>query len=514
MPQTTIEAPAVETANRTEPSVASTVAEKASVRPVKKQPHPVYDIIVIGAGSGGLSVALPMHEFGFKVLLIDKSDKKIGGDCLNDGCVPSKALIHAARTVHKAREATRFGLEVRGEVDMATVTQFVHERQDSIREHENAGYFQNMGIDVALGTARFVAEDLVEVDGSCYRGRKIVIATGSRPRKLSIPGIEQVEFLTNQNVFDLQRLPKRLLIIGAGPIGIEMAQAFQRLGAAVTVVHNKPMILDKEAAEISSILYRRLEGEGIKFILSSETLRFADGHHLLIKSKEGKEETLAFDAVLVSIGRVMNTEQLDLPKAGVETNKRSIVVNEYLQTTNRKVFVCGDIAGSLLFSHAAEQQATVLLNNFLSPLKKKLDNRHMSWVTFTDPEVATFGYSEQQLKEKKIAYEKLSMDFKEDDRAVVEEYQYGRLLLYIEKSSLLNWSPKLLGGSMIAPQAGEMFQELVLANTHKLGINAFFNKIYAYPTASTVNKRIVMAKKQQQITPLVKKLLQLLYKIK
>lgn len=514
MPQTTIEAPALETENRTKPSVENTVAEKPSARPVRQLPDTVYDIIVIGAGSGGLSVALPMHEFGFKVLLIDKSDRKIGGDCLNDGCVPSKALIHAARIVHQAREAARFGLEVQGEVGMANVTQFIHDRQDVIREHENAGYFRNIGLDVALGTARFVSEDMVEVDGSRYRGRKIVIATGSRPRQLSIPGIEQVDFLTNQSIFDLQKLPESLLIIGGGPIGIEMAQAFQRLGTAVTVLHNKPMILNKEAAEISGILYSRLKAEGVRFMLASETVRFADGHHLLIKTKEGKEETLAFDQVLVSIGRVMNTEQLDLPRAGIETNEKGIVVNDYLQTTNSKVYVCGDIAGSLLFSHAAEQQATVLLNNFLSPFKKKLDNRHMSWVTFTDPEVATFGYSEQQLKEKKMSYEKLAMDFSEDDRAVVEEYQYGKVVLYIEKSSLFNWNPKLLGGSMIAPHAGEMFQELVLANTHKLGINAFFNKIYAYPTASTVNKRIVMTKKQQQLTPLVKKLLQLLYKIK
>lgn len=506
MPATSIKEPVAAPVNSTATAPAPAAAKEPAV--------PTYDIIVIGAGSGGLSVALPMHEFGFRVLLIDKTDEAMGGECLNDGCVPSKALIHAARVVHEAREAARFGLQVQGEASLADVMQYIRERQDIIRKHESAAYFRSIGIEVALGTARFVGKDIVEVGGNHFRGKKIVLATGSRPRRLSIPGSGEVSFLTNQSIFKLQRLPKKLLVIGGGPIGIEMAQAFQRLGAAVTVVHDQAMILDKEAGEIASVLYKRLEEEGIRFVLKAETLRFTDAHHLLIKNKEGLEETLGFDEVLLSIGRELNTEQLDLPMAGVKTNERGIVVNEYLQTTNKQVYVCGDIAGSLLFSHAAEQQATILLNNFLSPFKKKLDNRHMSWVTLTDPEVATFGYSESQLKEKNIRYERLAIDFTEDDRAVVEDYQYGKLVLYVEKSGLLNWNPKLLGGSMIAPHAGEMFQELVLANTHGMGINAFFNKIYAYPTGATVNKSIVMAKKQQQLTPFVKKLLQLLYKIK
>ncbi len=473
----------------------------------------VYDIIVIGAGSGGLSVALPLHEFGMKVLLIDKKDEAIGGDCLNDGCIPSKALIHVAKIVQQAKESEKFGLQVQGVADMEKVMAYVRERQGIIRKHENADFFRKKGIAVALGIARFISEDSVEVAGKQYKGRKIVIATGSRPRKLSFPGSDGQHYLTNQSVFDLKHLPEKLLVIGGGPIGIEMAQAFRRLGSEVTVVHNKESILDKESQEISNILLQRLKEEGIHFLLGSETIRFTDTKHLLIKTQEQQEVTLEFDEMLVSIGRELNTEQLDLSKAGIATDENGIVVNEYLQTSNKQVYVCGDIAGSLMFSHAAEQQATVLLNNFMSPLKKKLDNKNMSWVTFTDPEVATFGYSEQQLKEKQISYEKLTLNFKEDDRAVVEAYQYGKLILYIQKSSLFNWNLKLLGGTMIAPHAGEMFQELVLANTNKIGINAFFNKIYAYPTGSTINKRIVMAKKQEQLKPFVKKILQLLYRI-
>jgi pyruvate/2-oxoglutarate dehydrogenase complex dihydrolipoamide dehydrogenase (E3) component len=471
-----------------------------------------YDVIVIGAGSGGLSVAIPMQKFGFKVLLIDKTDHAIGGDCLNDGCVPSKSLIHVARIVHHARQAGRFGLQVSGEVDIDKVTAYVRSRQNEIREHENASYFREMGMDVALGNAQFVSENQVSVAGQTYRGKNIVIATGSRPRQLHIPGIENINYLDNRGIFDIRKLPKNLLVIGGGPIGIEMAQAFRRLGSEVTVVHSKSMILDKEAREITSILYKRLTEEGIQFYLEAQASRFIGTDRLVVETKQGEKE-LAFDTLLVAIGRELSTEELALEKASIQTSKGGIVVDDHLRTTNKQVYVCGDIAGSLQFSHAAEQQATILLNNFLSPLKKKLDNKHMSWVTFTDPEVATFGHQEDHLKEQNMGYEKLEMDFTEDDRAVVEDYQYGKLVLYIEAQSLLNRNPKLLGGSMIAPNAGELFQELVLANNSGLGIDALFNKIYAYPTASAVNKRIVLHKKEEQLTDLVKKGLHFLYKI-
>lgn len=480
---------------------------------MNNSPHKVYDVIVIGAGSAGLSVAIPMQKFGFNVLLIDKTDHAIGGDCLNDGCVPSKSLIHVAHIVHQARNSIQFGLQVQGEVDIQKVTEYVRSRQAIIRAHENAHYFRQMGMDVALGKASFVSRDQVQVKGQVYCGKKIVIATGSRPRQLNIPGSEGINYLDNKGIFNINKLPKQLLIIGGGPFGIEMAQAFGRLGSAVTVVHSKSMILEKETKEISSILYKRLKGEGITFHLNASALKFPASNCLLITNEVMQEEEINFDTLLVAIGRELNVEELDLAKAGIQTENNRIVVNEYLQTTNKQVYVCGDMAGSLQFSHAAEQHATLLLNNFLAPFKKKLDNKHMSWVTFTDPEVATFGYSEKYLQDHKIAYEKLQMNFEEDDRAVVEDYQYGKLVLYIDKQNLLNKNPKLLGGSMVAPKAGEIIQELILANTSGLGINALFEKIYPYPTASTINKRIVLHKKEEQLTSLVKKGLQLLYKL-
>jgi pyruvate/2-oxoglutarate dehydrogenase complex dihydrolipoamide dehydrogenase (E3) component len=466
---------------------------------------------VIGAGSGGLSVALPMHEFGFKVLLIDKTDHAIGGDCLNDGCVPSKALIHISRMVYQARKSQQFGLQVSGEVNMQEVMQYVRERQEIIRAHENATFFRNMGIDVALGKATFVSPNQIQVAGKVYEGKKIVIATGSRPRKLTIPGVEKARVYDNQNIFDIDFLPHKLVVIGAGPIGMELGQAFRRFGSEVTIVHNKASILDKEESEITHILLERLVAEGITFYLETEATAFTSDHTLLIQPNGQPRKELEFDAILLSIGRELNIEELDLEKGGIDVEHHQIKVNEHLQTSNKQVFVCGDIAGDLKFSHAAEQHAAILLNNFISPIKKSLNNKYMSWVTFTDPEIATFGYSEIQLQEKKISYEKLSLDFQEDDRAVVEDYQYGKLILYIEEKTLLNQNPNILGGTMIAPNAGELFQELVLANSAHLGINALFDKIYAYPTASAVNKRIILEKKREQITSVVKKLMQTLY---
>ncbi|QHT71151.1 FAD-dependent oxidoreductase [Rhodocytophaga rosea] len=473
---------------------------------------PLYDIIVIGAGSAGLSIALPMHEFGFKVLLIDKSDHQIGGDCLNDGCVPSKSLIHVARQVYQANHSQEFGMNISGKVDMSKVWKYVKERQNIIRKHENAAFFRNMGIEVALGTASFVSADEIEVSGQVYKGKKIVIATGSRPKKLQIPGIEQVKWYDNQSIFAIDFLPDKLLVIGGGPIGVELGQAFSRLGSQVSIVHNKAHILDKEEPEITTILQERLLKEGITFHLQAEVLSFTNSNTVAVR-QDDKQLSLTFDAVLVAAGRELNIESLQLSTAGIETENGNIKVNKYLQTTNKHVFVCGDVAGNLKFSHAAEQQATILLNNFLSPLKKPLDNKHMSWVTFTDPEVATFGYSLKELKDKKIAFEKLSLDFDEDDRAVVEDYQYGKLILYIEQKKLLNQNPKILGGTMIAPNAGELIQELILANSAGMGIEALFNKIYPYPTASAVNKRIILNKKREQLTPFVKKVLHTLYNI-
>jgi pyruvate/2-oxoglutarate dehydrogenase complex dihydrolipoamide dehydrogenase (E3) component len=462
-----------------------------------------HDIIVIGAGSGGLNIAGFMNKAGFKVLLIDKKAETIGGDCLNHGCVPSKAMIHTARLIHDGKKASDFGIKTSGVVDLKKVVAYVKQKQDIIRKHENPDWFKSIGMDVALGNAQFISKNTVRVGKKDYTAKKIVIATGSRPRQLTLPGIEKVKTYTNEEIFHLDKLPKKLLVIGGGPIGIEIGQCFLRFGSKVHVVQNMSSFLPKEDPQIADVLLQRLKQEGMSFSFDAKTIEFPTKNTLIIEQKS-KKKTLEFDAVFVAIGRQLNIEDLGLDAAGIKYTDRKIIVTEHLQTTNSSVYLCGDVAGSYQFTHAAELHAGVILKNFFSPFKKKLNNDKLSWVTYTDPEIATFGVNEQELKARGVKYEKLVTDFKDDDRAIVDEYQDGRLQIYIAKD-------QILGGSMVAPHAGELFQEFVLANSANLSLSKMFEKIYPYPTASRINKRVISQYMSRKLSDGNKKLLRLLY---
>jgi len=442
-----------------------------------------YDIIVIGAGSGGLNIAGFMRWAGFKTLLIDNSDKNIGGDCLNYGCVPSKALIHVSRLIDSAREAKRFGVNTLGRVDIKKVMGYVKSKQDIIRKHENAPYLRKKGMDVALGKVEFISSNKISVDNEIYHAKKIVIATGSRPRELDVPGFDMVKSYTNETIFDIDRLPKNLLVIGGGPIGIELGQAFQRLGSKVTVVHRGSSFLNKEDPKVAEVLKRKLESEGMCILLKCTPEKFTSSKEVILKSL-GRKMKMRFDAVLVSIGRVINIDRLSLENAGIDIEGGRLIVDDYLRTTNKDVYVCGDAAGSFQFTHAAELQAGVIINNLFNPIKKKVDYDNLSWVTYTSPEIATFGLDQDELKRRDIKFDRLELDFKDDDRSIVNDYTEGKLIVYVSKD-------RIVGGTMIAMGAGELFQELVLANSKGLKIKDIFNKIYAYPTASRVNKQII-----------------------
>ena len=466
-----------------------------------------YDIIVIGAGSGGLNVAMFMNKAGFKVLLIDKSDKSIGGDCLNTGCVPSKALIHASRLVHEGKSSERFGLKLTGNIDLAKVMNYVKSKQNIIRKHENAAYFRSLGISVELGKAKFVNKNSVSVNNKVYSAKKIILATGSRPRKLNIPGIEKVNYHTNETIFGVKKLPKKMVIIGGGPIGIELGQAFNSLGTKVTIVDTNNKFLPKETEEISDVLLKRLKKEGMTFLFNTKPVRFLSSNNLIVETKN-KKGRLEFDLILISIGRSLNIENLSIEKAGIETDETGykLKVDNYLRTTNKNVLVCGDVAGSYQFTHAAEMHAGILLNNFFSPFKKKITYDNLSWVTYTSPEIATFDLNEKTLIERKIKYERLELKFDDDDRAIIDETTNGKLILFVAKN-------KILGGSMIAENAGELFQELLLAKTARVNIKNLFKKTYPYPTASRVNKKIISNHFSKKLTFFVKSLLKFLYKI-
>jgi len=426
-----------------------------------------------------------MNKLGFKTLLIDKDENNIGGDCLNTGCVPSKALIHISRLVHDARQTQEFGLNISGEIDVKKVMKYIFDKQEIIRDHENAEYFRNEGLDVAIGEARFHDSNSIIVNDQLYRAKRYVIATGSTPKTLPLTGLEHVQSYTNEDVFDLKELPQNMVVVGAGPIGLELGQAFSRLGVKISVVDVADRILLKEEAEIADILKGQLEKEDIKFHLNAKPIEVTAQKELIIQ-KDGNTEKLPCDAVLFAVGRTLNHSNLDLEKAGIKLKDNTIQINDYLRTTNKRVYVCGDAVGSLQFSHGAELHARIILNNFFSTLKKKLTYKNFSWVTFTSPEVATFGLTLSDLEQKGISFERLSLDFKDDDRAIVDNYQYGKLVLYVQQTNAVRRNPKIR-------------------------LNSLFDKIYSYPTASRVNQAIVVNKKMNEITPSVKKLLKLIY---
>jgi pyruvate/2-oxoglutarate dehydrogenase complex dihydrolipoamide dehydrogenase (E3) component len=363
-----------------------------------------------------------------------------------------------------------------------------------------------------LGEAHFSNKNEIEVNGKKYSAKKIVIATGSKPRKLKVPGVEKVKYYDNESIFHISELPERLLIVGGGPIGIEIAQAMNRLGSKITVVQHADKILEHDDPAVTEILLEQLQKEGVHFLLNADVEHFISANEALVKLKDGQTKNIQFDAVFAGIGRELDLKPLQLSNAGIRFRKDKIVTDKYLRTTNKNVFVCGDVAGDLKFSHAAEFHARILLNNFFSPFNKRLNDDHMSWVTFTDPELATFGLNEKQLRERNISYKKLEQNFKEDDRAVTDHYQYAKMILYISKGGLFK-KEKILGGTMVAPHAGELIQELILANTSKLPVNAIFNKIYPYPVASRINQQIVVKDKEESLTNSIKKLLRIAFKI-
>lgn len=465
-----------------------------------------YDLIVIGAGSGGLNVAGFANRVGLKVLLIDRRDEDIGGDCLNFGCVPSKALIHVSREVYAARKSRDFGLEVSGEVDMKKVVSYIRSKKDFIRAHENASYFREKGMDVVLGEAKFAPKNSVVVDGKEYFGKRIVIATGGRPRELKVKGSEFLKYgknlFNNENVFDLERLPKRLVVVGGGPIGVEIGQALSRLGSKVTYLIRDDKFLPKEDPEIAGVLLERLKAEGIEFRFKTSLLEVLDSRRLLIKER-GEKKELIYDGVFVGIGRELNLD-LDLDKAGVEIEEGRIKVDSKMRTSNKNVFLCGDVAGGLQFTHAAELHAKIILINFFSPFKRKVSYDDFSWVTFSDPEIATFGLNSDELEKRDVKFERVVFDFSEDDRAIVGGYTYGKVILNVSKD-------EILGGSIVCPGAGEIVQELVLAKSAGLKMKDIFGKIYAYPVASRVNRGAVSKLFEKKLSGFGKRLLRFLY---
>ena len=343
-----------------------------------------YDIIIIGGGSAGLGALGIAKELGWKPLMIDKEEAHIGGDCLNFGCVPSKALIHIAKQFHGARKANGFGLQVEGKADMKKILDYVHDKQAVIRHHESAEYIRSQGIDLVIGVASFIDKETIQVGTEYFTAPHIIIATGSRPRHIPFKGIDQVKVYTNENLFyDMKKLPERLLVVGGGPIGCEMAQTFQRFGSQVTIVDRGDRILNKEREEYSQILSEQLRKEGIEIINNASLVEFSSSHSAKIDVAGKGILDIEFDVVLMSIGRVLNLEDLQLEKGGIETDDRGkMILDHCLRTTNKRVYASGDAAGMYQFSHGAELHTRLLKYNFENNFTKSHNADNLSWVTF------------------------------------------------------------------------------------------------------------------------------------
>ncbi len=484
-----------------------------------------FDVIVIGAGSGGLNIAVFMNRIGLKVLLIDKSDENIGGDCLNFGCIPSKALIHVAREIYSVKKSEKAGffteesigtgnsaanLKSR-KVDIKKVIGYVKEKQNIIRSHENAEHFRSLGMTVVLGQAKFSGKRSVTVDDKEYHARKIVLATGSRPRKLELPGlnegINKIPVYTNETVFNMEILPQKFVFIGGGPISLELGQAFAMLGSVVTIVHGGKHILEKEDPDISEFMEKELKSMGIKILLESKPIKLQGGE-LVVKNSNG-EISIQADAFFAGIGRTLNIDNLALERAEIKTSAENtkLLIDKYLRTTNKDVLAVGDVVGGLMFTHAAELHAKIVISNFFGIFKKKLNTDSFGWVTYTSPEIATFGASAKDLTTKKIKYQELSSSLEEDDRAIVDGSK-GFLKLFVGLGG------ELLGGTLIAPQAGEIIGELILAKSKNLKMADLFNRVAPYPTAARIIRKVAGNYQSQKLTPKIIDLLRFIWSMK
>lgn len=468
-----------------------------------------YDIIIIGAGSGGLNVAGFFSRLSLRILLIDKNSNRIGGDCLNTGCVPSKALIHIANQVHDAKKAEIFlhdRATVASQVDIKKVTDYITAKQSEIRESENVEYLQKKGISFIEGEAFFVDTKTVQVGTDLYTAKHIVLATGSRPRKSGIENDNSVSEYTNETIFTIDVLPKNIVCIGGGPISCELGQAFSRLGSKVTILTTGSRILEKETEEVSGVLESVFEKEGIRVVKNAVVEKIASGsvHY----NVSGSTESLQVDAVFWGIGRDLALDDsLGLDKAGImkHENGSKLIVDEYLRTTNKNVYVVGDVAGNYQFTHAAEMHANVVITNMLSPRKKTFSAKHIAWVTYTSPEIATFGIQKSDAESKGL--EVIRYSFSHDDRAIIDENQQGFVEVYIDKKGYIH------GGTMVGNNAGELVQELILAMSTKVSLSQIFTKVYPYPSASRVNKSLAGVWEERRLGKFTKIVLKYLYKI-
>lgn len=442
------------------------------------------DLLVIGAGSGGLSVAAGAAQMGADVVLLE--GHKMGGDCLNYGCVPSKALLAAAKAAHGQGHVAGFGLaDLRPVVDYAAVMGHVACTIRQIEPMDSQERFEAMGVRVIRAFGRFVSPREVEADGTLIRARRVVIATGSAPLVPAIPGLEAVPYLTNETLFDLRERPDHLLIVGGGPIGVEMAQAHRRLGCRVTVIEGD-RVLGRDDPELAALVCDSLRAEGVEIAEGAPVERVSgEAGAVEVTTRDGR--VFAGSHLLVAVGRKANVERLNLAAAGVETTKTGIRVDSALRTTNRRVYAIGDVAGGLQFTHVAGYHAGVIVRSALFGLPSKAKEAHIPRVTYTEPELAQVGLSEPQAREVHgDRLEVVRVDFAHNDRALAERRAVGFAKLMVVRG-------RPVGVSIVGPQAGELISLWSLALANRMKMSRIAAMVAPYPSIGELNKRLAGA---------------------
>ncbi|PKN41654.1 MAG: mercuric reductase [Deltaproteobacteria bacterium HGW-Deltaproteobacteria-18] len=466
------------------------------------RPKPIYNLVVIGAGTAGLVCAAGAAGLGAKVALIERDF--LGGDCLNFGCVPSKALLRAARAAAAVRDAGEFGVNVPEgiEVDFGQIMERMRRLRAAIAPNDSVRRFQGLGVDVFLGPGRFTDPHTVEVGGERLSLVKAVIATGARAAAPPIEGLDTVRYLTNETVFSLTKLPKRLAVIGTGPVGCELAQAFARFGSEVLLIESSRGILPKEDRDAAEFVRQALIKDGVKLLCCGKEVKVspAEGGRIRLVANAGAgsyDETV--DELLIAVGRKPNVEGLGLEEAGVAYSAKGVQVDDHLRTTNPDIFAAGDVCSPFQFTHAADFMARTVLRNALFKGRAKVSALTIPWCTYTEPEIAHVGLGEKEAAEKGIAVDTFTRELREVDRAILEGHTDGLVRVHVRRGT-----DKIVGATIVASNAGDMISEISLAMTSGLGLGKIANTIHPYPTLGEAIRQVGDAYNRGRLTPLVK----------
>lgn len=463
-----------------------------------------YDLVVIGGGTAGLVAAAGAAGVGARVALVERH--LLGGDCLNYGCVPSKALLSSARTAATVRAAGEFGVRVPAapQVDFPAVMERLRRLRTEISRHDSAARFRSLGVDVYLGDARFTAEG-VAVGPATLRCKRAAICTGARPALPALPGLQDVDCLTSETVFSLTSLPRRLAVIGGGPIGCELAQAFARCGSRVDLFHTGPRLLPRDDADAADRLTQAMRADGVTLHLQSHVervTRAAAGVKLEFRSATAPTAAQEFDALLVAVGRTPNVEGLELEAAGVRYNERGVEVNDFLQTTNPRIYAAGDVCSADKFTHAADFQARIVVQNALFFGRARVSRLLIPWCTYTTPEVAHVGLLPEQAARQGVPVDTFVQELTGVDRAVLDGQAQGFVKLHVRKGT-----DRIVGATIVAEHAGELISEITLAMRSGLGLKDIAATIHPYPTQADAIRKLGDQFNRTRLTPFARRLL-------